>query len=218
MEQVLKGKAPEPGGARGPAVPENNKVAAPAAKVAGNEPAAAAVADKDADRDAEAIAENPSTGPALNRLFFNRPLVGCLGVRGRPMYADRQSETYASLTDEARRKRPHLKIAVLLKGGKSGARLGTCDEFAVFEVDKQSNRTLYEAIHHAPNEASSLPCRLHELGTDVVLAGETEENIRQLFTDKGIAVLLDLTCKRPEQVLADYLCGAVMPDSGGAPT
>ena len=102
----------------------------------------------------------------------------------------------------------HLIIAIPLAEGNPARMLGKCDKLAIFQVDQQSKKVLYESIHEAPpHEPGELPSRLHQLGIDVVLAGEMGKMARDLFQQKGIDVVMNVPPETPAQLVADFLDG-----------
>ncbi len=102
----------------------------------------------------------------------------------------------------------HLMIAIPLVGGSPARMLGKCDKVAIFQVDPQSKRVLYESVHEAPpHEPGQLPLRLDQLGIDVVLTGEMGKMAQDLFEQKGITVVLNVRSKTPTQIVSDFMDG-----------
>ena len=86
--------------------------------------------------------------------------------------------------------------------------LGKCDKLAIYQVDQQSKRVLYESIHEAPpHEPGELPVRLRQLGVDLVLTGEMGSMARELFRQEGIDVVMNVPPAAPVQIVADFLEG-----------
>jgi len=86
--------------------------------------------------------------------------------------------------------------------------LGKCDKVAIFQVDAQSKKVLYESVHEAPpHEPGQLALRLDQLGIDVVLTGEMGKMARDFFQQKGIAVIPNVPLKPPAQIVSDFLDG-----------
>ena len=107
-----------------------------------------------------------------------------------------------------RQNNDHLMIVVPLSEGHPSRLLGTCDELAIFEVDARSKKVLYESVHKAPpHEPGLLPSRLHQLGVDVVLAGEMGHLARRLLDQAGISVVTNVPPKTPAQLVREYLGG-----------
>jgi predicted Fe-Mo cluster-binding NifX family protein len=99
-------------------------------------------------------------------------------------------------------------IVVPLSQGRPSRLLGTCDALAIFQVDASSKRVLYESVHKAPpHDPGLLPSRLHQLGVDVVLAGDMGHLARRLLDEAGISVVVNVPPKMPAQLVREYLGG-----------
>ena len=106
------------------------------------------------------------------------------------------------------RQHRHLIIAIPLAGGSPANMLGNCDTVAIFQVDPQSKRVLYESVHEAPpHEPGQLPLRLDQLGIDVVLTNQMGKMAQDLFEQKGIAVVLNVRSNTPAEIVSDFLEG-----------
>ena len=109
---------------------------------------------------------------------------------------------------ETRQNNDHLMIAIPLSGGELSRFLGTCDELAIFEIDTRRKHVLYESVHKAPpHEWGLLPSRLHQLGVDVILAGEMGRLAQELLKQKGIGIVMNVPPKTPATIISDFLGG-----------
>ncbi|MGD9269322.1 MAG: NifB/NifX family molybdenum-iron cluster-binding protein, partial [Desulfobacterales bacterium] len=81
-----------------------------------------------------------------------------------------------------------MKFAIPLANGKLTAHFGHCQEFALVEVE--DNQILKkETLVPPPHEPGVLPSWLHQLGTNVVIAGGMGQRAVSLFDEKGIKVI-----------------------------
>ena len=107
-----------------------------------------------------------------------------------------------------RQNNDHLILGIPLSQGQASRLLGACDKLAIVEVDAQAKRVLYESVHKAPpHEPGQLPSRLHQLGVDVLLAGEMGHLARRLLEQAGIGVVMNVPSKTPRQLVRAYLGG-----------
>lgn len=101
-----------------------------------------------------------------------------------------------------------MKFAVPLAEGKLTAHFGHCKEFAL--VDVEDNKiTNKETIVPPPHEPGVLPRWLHELGTDVIIAGGMGARALDLFAQNGIRVLTGAPSLTPEELVQQYLDNAL---------
>ena len=63
-----------------------------------------------------------------------------------------------------------MKFAIPLAEGKLTAHFGHCQEFALIEVENNEIKNK-ETLIPPPHEPGVLPRWLHEMGTDVIIAG-----------------------------------------------
>jgi predicted Fe-Mo cluster-binding NifX family protein len=97
-----------------------------------------------------------------------------------------------------------MKFAIPLADGKLTAHFGHCKEFAIIEVeeDKIKNK---EILVPPPHEPGVLPAWLHELKTDVVIAGGMGHRAVTLFNERGIKVVTGAPVADPESLVQQYL-------------
>jgi predicted Fe-Mo cluster-binding NifX family protein len=97
-----------------------------------------------------------------------------------------------------------MKFAIPLANGKLTAHFGHCQEFALVEVN--DNQILKkETLVPPPHEPGVLPSWLHQLGTDVVIAGGMGQRAIGLFGEKGIKVVTGAPSLEPEELVNSYL-------------
>jgi len=108
-------------------------------------------------------------------------------------------------------------IAIPLTRGQPSRWLGSCDELAIVQVDKQKKIILFESVHRAPpHEPGLLPTFLDNLGIDeLLLAGEMGPLAGRLLGQLGIRVVMNIQPRAREQIVRDYLSGQVMSTAGG---
>ncbi|MGD9105065.1 MAG: NifB/NifX family molybdenum-iron cluster-binding protein [Desulfobacterales bacterium] len=97
-----------------------------------------------------------------------------------------------------------MKFAIPLANGKLTAHFGHCQEFALVEVE--DNQILKkETLVPPPHEPGVLPSWLHQLGTNVVIAGGMGQRAVSLFDEKGIKVVTGAPTLEPEELVNSYL-------------
>ena len=97
-----------------------------------------------------------------------------------------------------------MKFAIPLADGKLTAHFGHCQEFAIFEVEDSEIKNK-ETLVPPPQEPGVLPRWLHELGTNVIIAGGMGARALDLFVQNGIKVLTGAPSLTPEELIKQYL-------------
>ena len=97
-----------------------------------------------------------------------------------------------------------MKFAIPLAEGKLTAHFGHCQEFAIVEVEDNEIKNK-ETLVPPPHEPGVLPRWLHELGTDVIIAGGMGARALDLFAQNGIKVLTGAPSLTPEELVKHYL-------------
>jgi len=101
-----------------------------------------------------------------------------------------------------------MKIAIPVAQGRLSPHFGHCEEFVIFEADGQEVRG--ESRHQPPaHEPGVLPRWLHELGTEVIIAGGMGQRAQQLFAQNGITVVVGASAGTPEELACAYLNGTL---------
>ncbi len=101
-------------------------------------------------------------------------------------------------------------IAIPVAEGKLSKHFGHCAHFALIDVDPVEKKILKrQDIEAPPHQPGLLPPWLAERGANVVIAGGMGERAHELFTEKGLQVLVGAPAETPEKLVADYLAGTL---------
>ena len=97
-----------------------------------------------------------------------------------------------------------MKIAIPLADGKLTTHFGHCQEFAIIEVagDEITNK---QTLAPPPHEPGVLPAWLHDMGTEVIIAGGMGGRALDLFAQNGITVITGAPAAAPEDLVKSYL-------------
>jgi len=102
----------------------------------------------------------------------------------------------------------NLKIAVPTAEGKLTAHFGHCRQFAIVELAggriKQTRM-----VEPPPHEPGVLPEWLQGQGVNLIIAGGMGRRAQDLFVEKGIEVLIGAPSLSPEELVGQYLQGAL---------
>jgi len=97
-----------------------------------------------------------------------------------------------------------MKFAIPLAEGKLTAHFGHCQEFALVEVEDNEIKNK-ETLVPPPHEPGVLPKWLHDLGTNVIIAGGMGARALELFTQNNIKVIVGAAALTPEELVKQYL-------------
>jgi predicted Fe-Mo cluster-binding NifX family protein len=97
-----------------------------------------------------------------------------------------------------------MKFAIPLAEGKLTAHFGHCQEFALVEVEDNEIKNK-ETLVPPPHEPGVLPKWLHELGTNVIIAGGMGARALELFAQNNIKVIVGASALTPEELVQQYL-------------
>ena len=97
-----------------------------------------------------------------------------------------------------------MKFAIPLAEGKLTAHFGHCQEFALVEVEGNVIKNK-ETLVPPPHEPGVLPKWLHDLGTDVIIAGGMGARALDLFAQNDIKVFVGASALTPEELVKQYL-------------
>jgi Mrp family chromosome partitioning ATPase/predicted Fe-Mo cluster-binding NifX family protein len=101
-----------------------------------------------------------------------------------------------------------VKIAVPTSDGKLAAHFGHCRQFAIVEVaDGQVKQTTM--VEPPAHEPGVLPEWLHQQGVSLVITGGMGQRAQGHFTDKGVEVITGAPSLSPEELVGQYLSGAL---------
>ena len=100
-------------------------------------------------------------------------------------------------------------FAVPVAGGKLCAHFGHCEQFALVETE---DGKIKETRMHTPppHEPGVLPKWLHEMGSDVIIAGGMGARAQGLFEENGIKVIIGAPMDAPEALVNQYLSGVLV--------
>lgn len=103
-----------------------------------------------------------------------------------------------------------VKIAVPTAAGRLCPHFGHCEEFSLFEVDPQKAEIRnVQSVTAPPHEPGLLPSWLSEKGVGVIIAGGMGSRAQELFSEKGIKVVVGAPQEEPVRVVEDYLRGVL---------
>lgn len=101
-----------------------------------------------------------------------------------------------------------MRIAISLVHDKLSPHFGHCDQFAVVEVDGDTNKiTSRKNLTPPAHEPGVLPAWLGGMGVNVVIAGGMGQRAQQLFTQNQIEVMVGAPDQNPEDLVIAYLGG-----------
>ncbi len=101
-----------------------------------------------------------------------------------------------------------MKFAIPLAEGKLTAHFGHCQEFALVEVEDNEIKNK-ETVVPPPHEPGVLPKWLHDLGTNVIIAGGMGAMAQNLFAQNDIKVIVGAAVLTPEELVKQYLDNAL---------
>ena len=97
-----------------------------------------------------------------------------------------------------------MKFAIPTAEGKLTAHFGHSQEFVLLHVE-ENRITKKEVLTPPPHEPGVLPRWLHDLGTDVIIAGGMGHRALELFSQNNIRVITGAPCLVPEDLVEQYL-------------
>jgi len=97
-----------------------------------------------------------------------------------------------------------MKFAIPTAEGKLTAHFGHSQEFVLLHVE-ENRITKKEVLTPPPHEPGVLPRWLHDLGTDVIIAGGMGHRALELFSQNNIRVITGAACLTPEDLVEQYL-------------
>jgi len=101
-----------------------------------------------------------------------------------------------------------MKIAIPLAAGRLSLHFGHCDQFAIIDVDPESNEILgREDLASPPHEPGLLPRWLSEKGASMIIAGGMGVRAQQLFAQNGVQVVIGAPADTPENLVQQMLSG-----------
>jgi ATP-binding protein involved in chromosome partitioning len=101
-------------------------------------------------------------------------------------------------------------IAIPVADGKLCMHFGHCEQFAIVEVDKDTNKLMcVKHLTPPPHEPGLLPKWLYQQGVQVVIAGGMGARAKALFEQAGVEVIVGAPAQSVETLVADYLRGTL---------
>jgi predicted Fe-Mo cluster-binding NifX family protein len=97
-----------------------------------------------------------------------------------------------------------MKFAIPLAEGKLTAHFGHCQEFALVKVEDNQIKSK-ETLVPPPHEPGVLPKWLHDLDTNVIIAGGMGARALDLFAQNDIKVIVGASALTPEELVKQYL-------------
>jgi len=97
-----------------------------------------------------------------------------------------------------------MKFAIPLAEGKLTAHFGHCQEFALVDVEDNEIKNT-ETLVPPPHEPGVLPKWLHDLGTNVIIAGGMGARALDLFAQNDIQEVVGAPTLTPEELVGQYL-------------
>ena len=97
-----------------------------------------------------------------------------------------------------------MKFAIPLAEGKLTAHFGHCQEFALVKVEDNQIKSK-ETLVPPPHEPGVLPKWLHDLDTNVIIAGGMGARALDLFAQNDIKVIVGASALAPEELVKQYL-------------
>ncbi len=104
-----------------------------------------------------------------------------------------------------------MKIAVPMADGKLCMHFGHCEQFAIFDVDKETKSIKgRDSLTPPPHEPGLLPKWLSERGISFVIAGGMGARAVTLFKERGVDVITGAPSGDPEGVVKQFLAGSLV--------
>jgi len=101
-----------------------------------------------------------------------------------------------------------IQIAVPVENGLLSAHFGHCEAFAIVTADEATKKIVStRKIPAPPHQPGFLPGWLHEQGADFILAGGMGMRAQQLFTERGIQVVIGVPTDTAEALATAFLEG-----------
>ncbi|MBD3236979.1 MAG: ATPase [Candidatus Eisenbacteria bacterium] len=101
-----------------------------------------------------------------------------------------------------------MRVAIPLSGGRLSPHFGHCEEFALIDVDPETQEiSRSERLAAPPHEPGRLPRWLAEQKATVILAGGMGQRAQMLFAQHGIEVCVGIGDGDPEALARQYASG-----------
>ncbi|MCP4660614.1 MAG: ATPase [bacterium] len=104
-----------------------------------------------------------------------------------------------------------MQIAVPVENGRLSAHFGHCEAFAIVTADETTRKIVStRQIPAPPHQPGFLPGWLHDQEADVILAGGMGGRAQQLFSERGIQVVIGAPTETAEALATAYLEGRLV--------
>ena len=101
-----------------------------------------------------------------------------------------------------------MRIAIPVTDGRLSTHFGHCLQFAIIDVDSNSNTIKSQEFVDAPaHEPGVLPKWLTGLQVELIIAGGMGRRAQQLFAQYNINVIVGATDNAPQELAMQYLTG-----------
>jgi predicted Fe-Mo cluster-binding NifX family protein len=99
-----------------------------------------------------------------------------------------------------------MKIAIPIVDGRLSPHFGHCESFAFLEVNRAERKILQRTNEASPpHQPGMLPEWLEQKGVQVIMAGGMGVRAQQLFSQKGIQVLIGAPSVAPEELVTAWM-------------
>jgi predicted Fe-Mo cluster-binding NifX family protein len=103
-----------------------------------------------------------------------------------------------------------MRFAIPLAAGRLCAHFGHCERFALIDADADGKTIIRtEEIDAPEHQPGLLPRWLADRGTNIVVAGGMGPRAQDLFTERGIEVVIGAPSEEPEGLVQAYLEGTL---------
>jgi predicted Fe-Mo cluster-binding NifX family protein len=110
----------------------------------------------------------------------------------------------------ADKKEKTMRIAIPLADGKLTMHFGHCEKFALIDVDEAQKKILKrEDVVAPPHQPGLLPPWLAERGANLIIAGGMGQRAKDLFTSRGIEVIVGASAESPEKIVTEFMTGSL---------
>ena len=103
-----------------------------------------------------------------------------------------------------------MRYAIPVSNGRLATHFGHCEQFAFIDVDEATKAIVHKEFVTSPgHEPGLLPVWLAEEGVSAVIASGMGSRAQALFRENRIGVILGAMGDDPEQIVLDYIGGAL---------
>jgi predicted Fe-Mo cluster-binding NifX family protein len=98
------------------------------------------------------------------------------------------------------------KIAIPVVGGHLSQHFGHCEEFWIFDVDRENKKIVKrETVPSPPHQPGLLPRWLADKGVHLIITGGMGPQAQQLFAQDGVDVFVGASSDDPQKIVQAYL-------------